>query len=177
MRGVVEHIIFEGFVYLDTSHSLAVQLRIVLFSTWVFLVGNPTTFLERPLGRVFHFLVHYQEFGQDSSSNYNLDPIEGLVFLVRSSKWKLYLFRSRKIQCLFSVSVYFNLLEECIGSSELQIHTFASGQTLHQAYNAIYLPRLLYFASEKLQGVWQLFGGEIAGVKEPYTVVIHGLAK
>ena len=43
----------------------------------------------------------------------------------------------------------------------------ASGQSLHQAYSVVYIPGLRYFASEKLQGVWQLFGGEISGVKEP----------
>ena len=46
MRGVVDDIISEGFFFLDTSHSLIFQLRIVLFSTRVFLIGNPTSSLR-----------------------------------------------------------------------------------------------------------------------------------
>ena len=63
------------------------------------------------------------------------------------------------------MSESFILLEECISSLELQIYNLASGQSLNQAYNAFYLPILRYFASEELQGVWKLFGGEIFGVK------------
>ena len=60
----------------------------MLFSTGCSWSGIPPLSL-RGLLEEFEFVVHYQAKGQSSSSNYNVDPVEGLVVFVSCNKWRL----------------------------------------------------------------------------------------
>ena len=80
---------------------------------WVFLFRNPTSFLEHLLEEI---VLSFPLSGIWTSSIYpwKHKSSEGFIVQVSCSKWRLNLLRSSLYWWLFSVSVSFNLLEECI---------------------------------------------------------------
>ena len=74
------------------------------------------------------------------------------------------------------MSVYFNLLEECIRSSELHFQIKALDLITTEANNIFFPSTLRYLQEESCRVFWLLFGAEISGDRIlPFTVVIDGL--